>query len=111
MKHTIFIAGSGGIGEAAALLLREWSSIEVDLFLGDINEANLLAAKDFVLKNSKKISSVETVLMTTNEINDAMRAAFDGCNQFFLLISCFVIFSCSSRHSSYLFLLVNIFAE
>ncbi len=84
MKHTIFIAGSGGIGEAAALLLREWSSIEVDLFLGDINEANLQAAKDFVLKNSKKISTVETVLMT-NGINDAMWVAFDYCD---VLLDC-----------------------
>ncbi len=82
MKHTIFIAGSGGIGEAAALLLREWSSIEVDLFLGDINKTNLQAAKEFVLKNSKKISSVETVLMATDGINDAMQTAFDSCDVF-----------------------------
>ncbi|MCA1638005.1 MAG: saccharopine dehydrogenase NADP-binding domain-containing protein, partial [Acidobacteria bacterium] len=85
MKHTIFIAGSGGIGEAAALLLREWSSIEVELFLGDINEANLQTAKDFVLKNSKKISAVETILMATNGINDAMQAAFNTCD---VLLDC-----------------------
>jgi saccharopine dehydrogenase-like NADP-dependent oxidoreductase len=85
MKHTIFIAGSGGIGEAAALLLREWSKFETKIFLGDIDEENLRKAKDFVLKNSEKTFSVETVLMSKEGINDAMKAAFEICD---VLLDC-----------------------
>ncbi len=77
MKKTIFIAGSGGIGEAAALLLREWSKVETDIFLGDISEHSLIKAKDFVSQNSLKSSNIETVLMATDEVTDAMKSAFE----------------------------------
>ena len=85
MIKKIFIAGSGGIGEAAAVLLREWSEFETQLFLGDVNETNLQSAKDFVLKNSQQTSSVETVLMATGGINDAMKGAFESCD---ILLDC-----------------------
>lgn len=84
MTKKIFIAGSGGIGEAAALLLREWCEFETEIYLGDISERNLQNAKNFVLENSDKKSKVETVLMT-DEINDSMKSAFEGCN---VLLDC-----------------------
>lgn len=77
MTKRIFIAGSGGIGEAAALLLREWAECEIELVLGDISVDNLQNAKEFVLKNSEKNTKVETVLMSNNNLNDEMRAAFE----------------------------------
>ena len=80
MTKKIFIAGSGGIGEAAALLLREWSETETEIILGDVSEDNLRKAKDFVLEGSDVNSKVETVLMATDGINEAMKAAFDGCD-------------------------------
>ena len=49
MTKKIFIAGSGGIGEAVALFLREWSKFETEIYLGDISEENLQKAKDFVI--------------------------------------------------------------
>jgi saccharopine dehydrogenase-like NADP-dependent oxidoreductase len=76
----IFISGSGGIGEAAALLLREWSDVNLEIYLGDVNEANLLKAKDFVLQGSSKTTKIETVLMSFDGINDAMKSAFEGCD-------------------------------
>ena len=86
MKHTIFIAGSGGIGEAAAILLREWSEFEIDLFLGDVSEASLQKAREFVSRNSSKTSRVETVLMTTDGgLNGAMKNAFENCD---VLLDC-----------------------
>jgi saccharopine dehydrogenase-like NADP-dependent oxidoreductase len=85
MTKKIFIAGSGGIGEAAALLLREWSQNETEIYLGDISEANLQKAKDFILLNSEKESKGETVLMATDGINDAMKAAFENCD---VLLDC-----------------------
>ena len=85
MTKTIFVAGSGGIGEAAALLLREWSEFEVAIYLGDVNEANLVRAKNSVTANSQKTSAVETVLMSGDAINDAMKVAFENCD---VLLDC-----------------------
>lgn len=77
MTKKIFIAGAGGIGEAAALLLREWSEAETEIFLGDVSEENLAKAKNFVLQNSDKTSAVETIFMTMDGANEAMTAAFE----------------------------------
>ncbi|HQU86419.1 MAG TPA: saccharopine dehydrogenase C-terminal domain-containing protein [Pyrinomonadaceae bacterium] len=85
MTKKIFIAGSGGIGEAAALLLREWSEFEIELFLGDISEDNLSKAKQFVVENSAKTTKVETVLMATDGASDEMKAAFEACD---VLLDC-----------------------
>ncbi len=85
MTKKIFIAGSGGIGEAAALLMREWSGAETEVFLGDVSEANLNKAKNFILSNSRKKSKGETVLMATDGINDAMKKAFEQCD---VLLDC-----------------------
>lgn len=85
MTKKIFIAGSGGIGEAAALLLREWSDFEIELYLGDISEENLQKAKEFVIGNSGKNSKVETVLMEADTVSEAMKAAFDTCD---VLLDC-----------------------
>ncbi len=85
MTKKIFIAGSGGIGEAAALLLREWSDAETEIYLGDVSEANLLKAKEFVAGNSAKTSKIETVLMTKDGIGDRMKSAFEVCD---VLLDC-----------------------
>lgn len=85
MTRKIFIAGSGGIGEAAGLLLREWSEIGPELFIGDISEANLAKAKDFITRNSGRTTGVEAVLMAPDGINDAMKDAFGQCD---VLLDC-----------------------
>lgn len=85
MTKTIFIAGSGGIGEAAALLLREWCDFELKLILGDISTHSLDKAKEFVTEGSKKTTAVETVLMSPDGINDQMRAAFEEAD---VLLDC-----------------------
>src|SRR5687768_17487313 len=77
MTKKIFIAGAGGIGEAAALLLREWSEFETEIFLGDVSADSLARAKDFVLQNSDKTTKVESVLMETGGVSEAMKAAFE----------------------------------
>ena len=85
MTKKIFIAGSGGIGEAAALLLREWCEFETEIILGDISEENLRKAKEFILQNSEKTSKIETVLMAKDGLNEAMNAAFENCD---VLLDC-----------------------
>ena len=85
MTKSIFIAGSGGIGEAAALLLREWSKSETEIFLGDISENSLNKARDFVVQNSAKTSKIQTVLMSPSDMTDDMKAAFEKCG---VLLDC-----------------------
>lgn len=85
MSHKIFIAGSGGIGEAAAVLLREWSSREVELFMGDISDDNLHKAKQFITHLSQRTSHVEKVLMAKDGSNEAMNSAFEQCD---ILLDC-----------------------
>lgn len=85
MTKKIFIAGAGGIGEAAALLLREWSEVETEIYLGDVSPENLKKAKNFVLENSAKTSKVETVLMTPDGVSDEMKAAFEASD---VLLDC-----------------------
>ena len=80
MSKTIFIAGSGGIGEAAALLLREWCEFELTLILGDVNEGSLKKAVEFITSNSARSTRVETVLMPADGITDEMKAAFEAAD-------------------------------
>jgi saccharopine dehydrogenase-like NADP-dependent oxidoreductase len=77
MSKTIFVAGSGGIGEAAALLLREWCDFELTLILGDVSEDSLARAKAFVAEGSAKTALIETVVMPRDGISDEMKAAFE----------------------------------
>ena len=85
MAKKIFIAGSGGIGEAAALLLREWCDFDLELFLGDVNESSLTRAREFVVGGSQKSGNVTTVLMSKDGSNDAMTSAFEQCD---VLLDC-----------------------
>ncbi len=85
MTKKIFIAGAGGIGEAAALLLREWCEFETEIYLGDVSENNLTKARNFVLENSGNTSKIETVLMPLEGINDAMKTAFEASD---VLLDC-----------------------
>lgn len=85
MSKKIFIAGSGGIGEAAALLLREWCDFDLVIYLGDVSEENLAKAKDFVCKGSSKTSAVETVLMPLDGASEEMKRAFEECD---VLLDC-----------------------
>ncbi len=85
MSHKIFIAGSGGIGKAVAILLREWSEFELEIFLGDVSEIALEKSKEYVLRNSDKTSKVNTVLMPFEGISDEMKTAFEECE---VLLDC-----------------------
>lgn len=85
MRKTIFISGSGGIGEAAALLLREWCGFDLTVYLGDIDVGSLSKAREFVCSESSKTSDVKTVLMSLDGVNDEMKAAFEASD---VLLDC-----------------------
>ena len=85
MTKKIFIAGAGGIGEAAALLLREWADEEVEIYLGDVSEENLRRARDFVALDSERSGKVETVLMSGGDLDEPLKNAFAACD---VLLDC-----------------------
>ena len=51
-KHTIFIAGAGGIGKAAALILANDDRLKYHIILGDVNKTTLEAAKKYVINGT-----------------------------------------------------------
>ncbi|HUF04470.1 MAG TPA: saccharopine dehydrogenase C-terminal domain-containing protein [Aridibacter sp.] len=85
MVKRIFIAGTGGIGRAAAVLLREWSETEVELYLGDVSEEQLDEAYHFITRRSDSGSGIVLVQMPAGETTGEMRAAFDECD---VLLDC-----------------------
>lgn len=78
MNKRILIAGSGGIGRAVALLLRELGELEVDIVLADAFEDQILSAAEFVGSGGGK-GTVDTLLLplegTTPELERALDAA------------------------------------
>lgn len=85
MTKKIFVAGSGGIGEAAALLLREWSELETEIYLGDVSSENLQKARETIARGSAKTAKIETILMPHEGSSEAMNAAFASCD---VLLDC-----------------------
>ena len=70
MSHTKFkviIAGSGGIGRAAGLLLRELADFSVDLYLGDRFEKVSREASVWISKDSKSNGEVSHFVMPSKD--------------------------------------------
>lgn len=85
MTKKIFIAGSGGIGEAAALLLSAWSEFEIELTLGDIDSGNLQKTKQLVERHTQKKINVETILIEGDDLSEALKTSFESCD---VLLDC-----------------------
>ena len=61
MNHTIIIAGAGGIGRAAALILANLQDKQFNIYLGDISEEACKESVEFVGNSS---SAVDYFIMT-----------------------------------------------
>src|SRR5882724_7453487 len=57
-RFKVVIAGAGGMGSAAGLLLRELGDFEVDVFIGDSNEARARAAAAWIHEGSERPGEV-----------------------------------------------------
>lgn len=80
-KAKIFIAGAGGIGQAAGLILSEYKEVmQSTIYLGDINESALVDSKKFIIEGCSHTADVHTVLMPMNGSNDAMNSALKECD-------------------------------
>src|SRR6478752_950029 len=74
--HTIIIAGAGGIAEAVALILAEWSEISPTIFIGD----RMLSKAENVVKWIKEgvtnPCSVHHYHLPEEELTEKMKVLF-----------------------------------
>jgi saccharopine dehydrogenase-like NADP-dependent oxidoreductase len=85
LKKTIVIAGSGGMGSAVALLLRELGDFEVDLFLGDCDAERAHQTANWVREGSSQPGEVRSFLMPEAGINTELEEALAKSD---LLLDC-----------------------
>lgn len=80
MKANIFIAGSGGIGQAAGLILSESDKVEATIYYGDISESALENALKFVQEGCTSQAKVNGVLMPFEGSNQKMDEVLESCD-------------------------------
>lgn len=79
MAKRVVIAGSGGIGRAVGLLLRELGDLDVDLVLGDAKTEAANSAAEFISGGSSAAGTVDALQIplqgTTPELDAALASA------------------------------------
>ncbi|GAB4331944.1 MAG: saccharopine dehydrogenase family protein [Calditrichia bacterium] len=83
-KH-IFIAGAGGIGRAAALLLRELDIIPAEITLGDISESVAQNTREWLLKDSSVKLPLHAVRMEAGKMTPELEKALKSAD---ILLDC-----------------------
>lgn len=80
MKANIFIAGSGGIGQAVGLILAESDAMDVTLHFGDISQNALDQALSFVAKGCTKTVNQHGVLMPMTNSDSHLDESLIKCD-------------------------------
>jgi len=79
-KAKIFIAGSGGIGKAAGLILSQSTDIDAHIFYGDISQKAVDEAIQFVTEGCTQTVNISGVLMPMDGSNEIMDSALTQCD-------------------------------
>lgn len=80
MKANIFIAGSGGIGQAAGLILSESKVMDATVYFGDISEKAIHNAIQFVTEGSTTSSDLHGVLMPMEGSSTELDSILEKCD-------------------------------
>jgi len=80
MDAKIFIAGSGGIGQAAGLILSESYEVNAEIYLGDISQEAIDSGIKFISEGCGHLSKLHGILMPMNDTNEALDAALTDCD-------------------------------
>jgi len=80
MNANIFIAGSGGIGQAAGLILSESNIMNTQIFFGDISQLNIDNAIAFVREGCTHQANLFGVLMPIDGSNTHMDEVLEKCD-------------------------------
>ncbi|HJR99531.1 MAG TPA: saccharopine dehydrogenase C-terminal domain-containing protein [Flavobacterium sp.] len=77
-KHfNIIIAGAGGIAEAAALILAEWSEVTPSLFIGNRTLDKAKSVAQWIQEGTTKPCIIESFLFPEEEVTEEMKSIFD----------------------------------
>lgn len=80
MKAKIFIAGSGGIGQAAGLILSQSDVMDTTIYFGDISQHAIDSAITFVSEGCTTQVNLHGILMPKEGSSDSLAAALDECD-------------------------------
>lgn len=80
MKSNIFIAGSGGIGQAAGLILLEFQFFDATIYFGDVHQKAIDDAIMFVKEGCSHPISVYGVLMPKEDSDEILDKALANCD-------------------------------
>ncbi len=70
IKHRVIIAGAGGIGRAAGLIMAEQPDFDCEIFMGDINFAVAQEAALWIQKGASSLITIETFEMSASGISE-----------------------------------------
>jgi saccharopine dehydrogenase-like NADP-dependent oxidoreductase len=80
MKANIFIAGSGGIGQACGLILSESTYIDATIYFGDISAQAIQDATQFVVDGATKPYHVEGIIMPSEGSDVSLDSILAKCD-------------------------------
>ncbi|MBK9734188.1 MAG: saccharopine dehydrogenase NADP-binding domain-containing protein [Saprospiraceae bacterium] len=80
MSANIFIAGSGGIGQAAGLILSEFNIFKTTIYFGDISQTAIDAALKFVTEGCTHHPTIHGILMPTEASNEILDNILKKCD-------------------------------
>jgi len=79
MNANIFIAGSGGIGQAVGLILSESTAFKATIFFGDVYQQAIDTAIQFVTEGCSHPTSLHGVLMPKEGSNEYVDEVLKKC--------------------------------
>jgi hypothetical protein len=85
MKSNIFIAGSGGIGQAAGLILLEFQFFDATIYFGDVHQKAIDDAIMFVKEGCSHPVSVYGVLMPKEDSDEILDKALQTATSFWIV--------------------------
>jgi saccharopine dehydrogenase-like NADP-dependent oxidoreductase len=85
IKHKVIIAGAGGIGRAAGLIMAEQPDFDCEIFIGDIKYPVAKEASDWIQKGASSLVSIETFEMFPDQLSEHMEYVFKSAD---ILLDC-----------------------
>ncbi|MBK9107545.1 MAG: saccharopine dehydrogenase NADP-binding domain-containing protein [Saprospiraceae bacterium] len=72
VKHKVIIAGAGGIGRAAGLILAEQPDFDCEIFMGDLYPTVAEEASEWIQKGASSLIQIENFKIEPAEISEHM---------------------------------------
>jgi saccharopine dehydrogenase-like NADP-dependent oxidoreductase len=76
----IFIAGAGGIGKAAGLILSQSQEMNTHIFFGDISQQAIDDTLTFIHEGCTQTPEVSGILMSMEDTDTQLAAVLDSCD-------------------------------